>query len=397
MSKRRPLHASMNNSSFKSTYSNLKNTNMNFRPNSMQEDRGGTRPIAAPSSVGLILVTMVVHVCKKSLLYEPRLKAVIYLAIIFLVSIIADFFPIPKTYFARSNNILNRFFIKWAWGWLLTTVGPWIMLTAHTIGCGRRSIVLKHLVRLIFATGAWMLWMNIFHYVETNYGRCVGTKQQSLQSKSKCLQAGLFWSGLDISGHAFIIIYSTLILSEEGHSLLGWEGIKDFIMNEEYNRRSCSDSKPGYLKYLSDSDLDFLKTAHKALTPYLRGLFIVMTLQQIIWDVMLTATVLYYHIMIEKFVGAVAAILTWYVSYYWLFRLPNIGILLPGEGIFKYNDLKEKFQDYSNKTKRVIPNKGQTFMGMPVKNGKEFNSNKPSSSMSMGGRSGKEELNKVDT
>jgi hypothetical protein len=371
MSKRKQSFSNANisnkNNAFGSFY---RNTNFNFRPSSMQEDRGGTRPIAAPSSVGLVLVTMIVHICKKSLLYDPRLKAVIYFAVIFIGSIIADFLPIPKTYFSRSNNIFNRFFIKWAWGWLLTTAGPWVILTAHTIGCGRRSVLLKHLIRLVFATVAWILWMNVFHYFETNYGRCFNTKDRSLQVKSKCLQAGYLWSSIDISGHAFIIIYSSLILSEEGYSLLGWEGIKDFIMNEEYNRRTSNENTTGYLRNLSDKDLDFLKKAYKALTPYLRGLFITMTIQQIIWDVMLAATILYYHTMIEKFIGGVSAILTWYVSYYWLFRISQLGMVLPGEGIFKYNELKEK-QDNSAKSKRCMPNKVSTFMGMPIRTGKE--------------------------
>ncbi|KAJ8683112.1 hypothetical protein QAD02_018904 [Eretmocerus hayati] len=373
MSKRKPLHSTTNSYVRPNNYgpTSYKNTNLNFRPNSMQEDRGGTRPIAEPSSVSLVIVTMIVHICKKSLLYDPRLKAMIYFGAIFLGSIVADIMPIPKTYFSRSNNILNRFFIKWAWGWLLTTVGPWVMLTAHTIGCGRRSVLLKHIARLVFATVAWMLWMNVFHYVETNYGRCLNTKDRALQMKSRCLQAGFFWSGLDISGHAFIIIYSSLILSEEGHSLLGWEGIKDIIMNEEYNRRTSSEITTGSLRNLSDLDLDFLKKSYKALTPYLRGLFITMTVQQIIWDVMLVATILYYHIMIEKFLGAAAAILTWYVSYYWLFRIPQLGIVSPGEGIFKYNELKDKQQESLPKGKRTIPNKIPTFMGMPIKTGRE--------------------------
>lgn len=373
MSKRKPIHSTGNNSktpAFSSSY-------RNFRPTStVQDDRGGTRPIAEPSSVGLILVTTLIHICKKSLLYDPKLKSVIYFGVIFVGSVIADVLPIPKTYFSRSNNIFNRFFIKWAWGWLLTTAGPWIIMTAYTIGCGKRSVIIKHIVRLVIATVAWMIWMNIFHFIETNYGQCLDTKDRSLQTKSKCLQAGKFWSSLDISGHSFIIIYSSLILSEEAYSLVGWEGIRDFIMNEEYNRKSSTEASNGCLRNLSDEDLDFLKKAYKALTPYLRGIFIVMTIQQIIWDVMLAATILYYHIMIEKFLGAVAAILTWYVTYYWLFRTPHLGMVLPGEGIFKYNKLTGKdrawVQDSLNKTpKRSLSNKGPTFMGMPLRTGKE--------------------------
>ncbi|XP_001604325.1 fat storage-inducing transmembrane protein [Nasonia vitripennis] len=374
MSKRKPIHptANVNTSKGNPFGSSFRNVNINFRTNSMPEDRGGTRPIAPPSSVSLVLTTMILHLCKKSLLYDPRLKAVVYFIAVLVGSMFADIFPVPKTYFSRSNNILNRFFIKWAWGWLLTTAGPWIILTAHTIGCGRRSVLIKHIMRLAFATAAWILWMNVFHYIETNYGRCLNTKSRALQTKSKCLQAGHFWSSLDISGHAFIIIYSSLILSEEGHSLLGWERIKDLIMNEEYNRKRSNEATKGHLRNLSVKDFDFLKNAYTALTPYLRGIFIAMTIQQIIWDVMLFATILYYHIIIEKFLGGVAAILTWYVSYHWLFRMPQLGIVMPGEGIFKYNELvKEKPQEEVVKTKRPVSNKVPMFMGRPIRTGNE--------------------------
>lgn len=188
----------------------------------------------------------------------------------------------------------------------------------------------------MFATCAWLVWINTFHYIETNFGRCYNTKDIQLQEKTKCLQVGKFWSGLDISGHAFIIIYSSLILAEEGRSLIGWEGIKDLIIQEEHTRTVATENSIGPLKNLCDEDFQFLKKAYKVLTPYLRGLFITMTMQQLLWDVMLVATILYYHNMAEKFLGGVAAILTWYVSYHWIFKMTKLGCTCPGQGLFKY-------------------------------------------------------------
>ncbi|XP_033220532.1 fat storage-inducing transmembrane protein isoform X2 [Belonocnema kinseyi] len=352
--KRRPLHTS--SGSFSSSSSgNCRSQPLNFRPNSTQESRGGTRPTASPSSVGLILVTAVLHVCKKSLLFDTKLKAALYLATIFLGSIVTDYIKVPRTYFSRSDNALNRYFIKWAWGWLLTTMIPWVVLTAHTIGCGRRTILIKHLVRLLFATCAWIAWMNFFHYIETNFGRCYNTKDPLHQEKAKCLQAGKFWSGLDISGHAFIIIYSSLILAEEGKTLIGWEGIKDTMIHEEHVRSLPNESSTGFLRNLCDEDLDFLKKAHKVLTPYLRGLFVTMTLQQLLWDVMLVATILYYHNMAEKFLGGVAAILTWYVTYHWLFQISSLGFTSPRDGLFKYY-VESKKNENNSRLKRNTRN-----------------------------------------
>ncbi|XP_034938165.1 fat storage-inducing transmembrane protein [Chelonus insularis] len=363
--KRRPLHANLG---IGATGGSFRSRNMNFRPAArVQEDRGGTKPTTTPSSIGLVLVTMLLHLCRKSLLFNIRLKVAIYIISIFTISLIADFMPIPKTYFARSDNVFNRYFVKWGWGWLLTVTIPWVALTAHTIGCGRRSILVKHLLRLVIATFAWFVWVKTFNFIETHHGRCLNTRDPELQTKVKCLQAGKFWNGLDISGHTFILVYSNLILAEEGSSLIGWEGIKDWIMREEHSR-SLSEVDANPLRNLSNDDLEILKKAHKILTPYLRGLFVVMTLQQMLWDVMLASTLLYYHIMVEKFIGGIIAILTWYVTYRWWYKMSLAGIMAPGEGLFKYNEMKEQQNINAARTRRNTLN-GSTpkFMGMPIR------------------------------
>ncbi|KYM97208.1 PREDICTED: FIT family protein CG10671 [Cyphomyrmex costatus] len=369
--KRRSIHTSSGNTG-SSGYpgSGLRsNSRMNFRPsNTQQEDRGGTRPTAAPSSIGLILVTMLLHVCKKSLLFDTRLKVAVYCGMIFTVSLIADFIAMPRTYFSRSDNVLNQYFVKWGWGWLLSVIVPWVVLTAHTLGCGRRPILMRHFARVILATFAWLIWTKLFNYIETNYGRCLGTRDIHMQSKAKCLQSGRFWSGLDISGHTFILIYSSLILAEEGSSLIGWEGIKDLIMREEHTRSVPTESSTGPLRNLSDGDLGFLKKAHRALTPYLRGLFVAMTLQQLLWDIMLVSTMLYYHIMIEKFLGGAAAVITWYITYKWWYKLPRIGLPAPGDGLFKYNEIKTNPEINTRVRRTTLNGNNQPrFMGMPIR------------------------------
>lgn len=384
-SKRRALHQNSNSMSYStsggvggnntltgSPGSSFKSSKMNFRPSSgIQEDRGGTRPTTTtPSSIGLVLITMIIHICKKSLLFDAKLKVGIYLMTTFIVSLICDFVTMPKTYFSTSDNILNRVFVKWGWAWFLLVIIPWITLTAHTIACGKKNILLKHISRIIVATISWHLWTKTFQYIEKNYGRC-NTKDLNLQTKSKCIQAGFFWSGFDISGHTFILIYISLILAEEASSFIGWESIKDFIIMEQHSR-TIKEVSTSPLRNLSETQLNLLKKTHKTLTPYLRALFIAMTLQQLFWDVMLVSTMIYYHIMIEKFIGSVIAICTWYVTYHWLYKLSIIFINSPGDGLFEYNkNYKNKKNNVAAKTRRstttLIGNNTPTFMGMPIR------------------------------
>lgn len=50
------------------------------------------------------------------------------------------------------------------------------------------------------------------------------------------LKNGYFWNGFDISGHCFILIYSSLVMIEEAKAINGWERIKDYIRDEKYAR-----------------------------------------------------------------------------------------------------------------------------------------------------------------
>ncbi|KAK2588230.1 hypothetical protein KPH14_004263 [Odynerus spinipes] len=387
--KRRGIHPNVGAGSsmgaFFSGNNSQRSSRLNFRPSSSQEDRGGTRPTAAPSSIGLVLVTMFLHVCKKSLLFDTKLKVAIYCGVIFAISLVADFVTMPRSYFSRSDNALNRYFVKWGWGWLLTVTIPWVVLTSHTLGCGRRSILIKHLGRLLLATLAWLMWTKTFNYIERNFGYCVNTKEVQLQSKVKCLQAGKFWNGIDISGHTFILVYCSLILAEEGSSLIGWEGIKDLIMREEHSRVTPNDTSFGPLRNLSDEDLEFLKKAHKTYTPYLRGLFVVMTVQQLLLDVMLVSTVLYYHIMVEKFLAGIAAVLTWYVTYQWWYKSPKVGLPAPGDGLFKYNEVRPQPDLATVRTRRTTLNgTSNRFMGLPIRTPGQDNSDKSTSTSRQG-------------
>lgn len=369
--KRRPIHTNTGNSTGSSSPlgGSFRSRNMNFRPNTTQDERrGGTKPTTSPTSVGLVLITMILHVCRKSLLFDVRLKIAIYCGSIFIVSLIADYIPMPRSYFSRSDNALNQWFVKWGWGWLLVVTVPWITLTAHTLACGRRPLLIKHLCRMVVATFAWAAWIRLFHYIETNHGRCLQTKDATLQTKANCLQAGKFWSGFDISGHTFILIYSNLILAEEGKTIVGWEGIKDLIVKEEHSRNTPNETSTGHMRNLSSDDLEFVKKAHALLTPYLRGLFVAMTLQQILWDIMLVSTMLYYHIMLEKMLGCIVAIGTWYLTYHCWYKIADAGVSAPGEGLFRYNGFKEPQDTPATRARRNTLNGiGTRFMGLPIR------------------------------
>ncbi|XP_023936771.1 acyl-coenzyme A diphosphatase FITM2 [Bicyclus anynana] len=348
---------------------NHRSARMNYKFQDEPLDPKGTKPIREASSILEVLILMIVHICKKVLFFDTNLKIAVYLGALFLLSLIADVLTFPKSYFSRSDNIFNQYFVKIGWFWTLFLTIPYVSLTSYTTCCGRRKLIVTgHLVRLLIATVFWYVWVTIFNIVEINYGRC---NSRSFTDKVSCLKEGHFWNGFDISGHCFILIYSSLVLIEEARAINGWEKIRDYIRDEKYSR-SLNDKSPSSnpLKNISKEELDLLKTSYDKFTPYVRAFLIAMALLQLLWDVMLVSTILYYHIMVEKFLSGVIAILTWFITYRVWYTIPNLLPNLPGQGIFKYN--VEKVNSTNTPVrKRSVLSDGKHFMGMPINKGQD--------------------------
>ncbi|XP_026762563.1 acyl-coenzyme A diphosphatase FITM2 [Galleria mellonella] len=347
----------------------FKNSRMNFKVQNEYSESKGSKPIREASSILEVLVLMIVHICKKLLFFDTNLKIALYLGALFLLSLIADVLTFPKTYFSRSDNIFNQYFVKIGWFWTLFLTVPYVLLTSYTTCCGkRRLIITAHMTRLFIATCFWYTWTTLFNVIETTYGRC-NTRQYT--DKISCLKNGNFWNGFDISGHCFILIYSSLVMIEEARAINGWERIKDYIRDEKYYRSVDDKSvSTNPLKNIDANELDTLKVSYENFTPYVRGFLIGIALLQLLWDVMLVSTILYYHIMVEKFISGIIAILTWFITYRVWYTIPNLLPNLPGEGVFKYNKEKNNSVPPSYR-KRMSSSNGKHFMGMPLTKGQE--------------------------
>ncbi|KAF5270008.1 hypothetical protein FQR65_LT05807 [Abscondita terminalis] len=279
---------------------------------------------SAQTSIKEIATLLVLHMCRKSIFFDTNLKVALYLGSLFAVSLLADVFTIPKCYLSTSNNIFNQYFVKLAWGWNLILLIPYLLLTTVIYCCGQKDRILKHhFMRLIIATFFWWSWTTLFLFIENRYGRC-SVKGEKFRTRQNCLKAGHLWNGFDISGHSFILIYGSLVLIEETKSIINWDSIKEHIRLEEHYR-STKDStlKTNPLRSLTDVQFKYLQINYEKLTPYIRGLFIMITVFQVLWDVMLISTMLYFHVMVEKFVGGT-----------------NFLPKMPGDGLFKYIKMK---------------------------------------------------------
>uniref|UniRef100_A0A915PVH3 Uncharacterized protein n=1 Tax=Setaria digitata TaxID=48799 RepID=A0A915PVH3_9BILA len=236
-----------------------------------------------------ILCGISVQFARKYLYLRTDRKAVFHFLAVFLLSIFAALIPLPDHYyFVKKNNILNSYFVKLGWFWTCVVVCPFIWCISIAVGQGVSGIV-QNLSRMIIATIIWYYCTHAFVVFEQMTGHCHGSK---LSSRSSCAVDGGRWiPGIDISGHCFILIYSTLIICEESLAFRSITVAHRIRMKAPVKNENL-----------------------------IRIFFLSMCLLHLLWDFELLISVLYYHHLYHKVMGALVAILCWYFTYHIWYR-----------------------------------------------------------------------------
>uniref|UniRef100_A0A915ED47 Uncharacterized protein n=1 Tax=Ditylenchus dipsaci TaxID=166011 RepID=A0A915ED47_9BILA len=153
--------------------------------------------------------------------------------------------------------------------------------------------------RLVIATFFWNFCTHAFMRIDHHTGMCLGATNATSYS---CADEGGSWiPGFDISGHTFLLIYSSLIISEEAKVFYNWPAAP----------RATTKHIPSVTEYEN----------FKKLSKWIQYWFVGLFLLQLFWDFQLMVTVLYYHTLLSKFMGAVIAVMCWYSTYYLWFPL----------------------------------------------------------------------------
>lgn len=220
-------------------------------------------------------------------LMPPLYKAAVYWIVVLAGSFIHDFVPLPQSYLSNKRNVFNVYFVKIGWGWTLGLLIPFISLTSSVYTSLNPTAILRHLSRLAVATFGWYFWVNLFNCIEELTGMCEG--EETLTSKKSCHLQGYHWDGFDVSGHIFLLTYSALVISEEIQVERWWSA-------EQRNPRESS-------------------RGATLISPLVKVLFICASLLLVLWEFMLVCTTVYFHTTVQKVVGALIALFTWYASY----------------------------------------------------------------------------------
>lgn len=195
----------------------------------------------------------------------PRIKQTVrnnyripaYFALILFCSPLdfADDYKIDK------RNILNQWFVKLGWFWTISLILPLLFVTIRN---NDRDSVSKAIFRIISSSTLWYSSVNLFQLIDD-------------------------FTGYDISGHTFLLIFSNLLISSE---LKLSESLVKLAKTEEKIKDNINDGT-------RLNNFPSVKLACLVLT--------------VLWDFMLIQTALYYHTMLQKAVAALWAFASWYI------------------------------------------------------------------------------------
>jgi hypothetical protein len=160
-------------------------------------------------------------------------------------------------------------------------------------------------------------------------------------------------------------------LIEEARPIVNWDSIRDHLRQEDHNRKSQESSGSNPLRYLDDDEITKLRTLYQKYTPLIKLLFVAITALQLLWDVMLVCTMLYYHRMIEKVAGGIFAICTWFFTYRAWYPSKLVQPEQAGKGNFNYQSKASAAPSIVRRSS-LLQNRASTsdtapmFMGRPI-------------------------------
>lgn len=176
----------------------------------------------------------------------------------------------PETFLADANNNINKIILKWTWGWtLIVVILKYIM--------GRPINKLNRIdwiffIEIILSSLIFKANIIAFELIDSATGRCnLTTTSIRNLSKSSCLSHKYKWNHyFDISGHTFLLSYSSLFVNHFNNVFLV----------------STDDSFKKYSSLISSFISSF-------------------------WKIMLFVTAIYFHTTSEKILAVLLSFISW--------------------------------------------------------------------------------------
>ncbi|PAA55650.1 hypothetical protein BOX15_Mlig033107g4 [Macrostomum lignano] len=291
------------------------------------------KSIPEPMSVQGFFGICLYQIMKKPLLVPPEVRACVYLCAVAALSVVFDLVPIPRIFLANKRSFWNLAFIKWGWAWTFVCLSFYILFTSVVLTGQSRTLMRKHLSRLLFGTAGWYVCTNAFHAVENATGRCVSQPPKSVHiqgvtDRGDCQrQHNGVWLGFDISGHVFLLTWCNLVISEEVALLRDWTRLGGLLREE---------TETGGRRLTAEL-ADRMWRLYQRHTFAVRCSAICLSCLSLLWDLMLCITVAYFHSMPSKLVAALCSVASWAVVYRLVLRQQNLSFVCPpGQSELKF-------------------------------------------------------------
>ena len=247
-------------------------------------------------------MAFILRPCLNTLLYSPPfLKAALFSLLVFVVSSYSELYQLGEADGPSKDFPLNKYYVKYNWAWTLLFLVPTVSLMAVLYTGMELKDATRHLFRLAINHVIWYAVTNLF----LSYQRAVGTcSNKSFSNRSDCLTGGGTWSDVDISGHVFLLSFSTMIISEEVVGISPWASS---------NYRLSSPLPKWKVTILS-------AIYRHTLASFTVVLFEIVAAVEIILNViMILITCLYFHTFYEKVLALIVSLTLWYVPYHVLY------------------------------------------------------------------------------
>ena len=259
------------------------------------------------------------NILEQTLYTKPQSLAYFCFSVTFLLSLFVTYFPFILEYSVSKENFLNVYFVKYAWGWTLFVVTPYVFISATIYTLLTPSLMAKHLGRLVVSSAMWYLFTQLFDLIQEMNGRCTNS---TISSKKDCLLEEEVWKGFDVSGHCFLLTFCLLVIVEEFKTskYVYWDSIASEFREKNSNTYFLYEKTQIWILLLKFAALLLL----------------------FIWQWMLITSSLFFHTFSEKLSGTTCGIVAWWTTYVLCFHQQKY-LTYPGDG-----ELGGYFKEYSD-------------------------------------------------
>lgn len=240
----------------------------------------------------------IIYLSKQILTIDPFAKTIFYLLLTVVCSLSSPLLEPFKEYSVfQKTSFLNQYFVKFGWGWTFLLLLVFFSLCGYVESDGRMHKILRNLTRLVIGTAVWyFVTLTFIGGIEQRTGTCSRT---DFKSRTECVGAGNTWMQFEISGHAFLLVYCSLLILEEARGFFKWE------------RDDVED--PGVPETVQETVFE------DQIKPYviiaIRVSAVAIALLAFVWDWMLIVTLVYYHSFFQRILGVALGTAAWFFTY----------------------------------------------------------------------------------